>query len=146
MKKYPHLFNNISLQKIKRIREMFQSPEVIKKPKIKLHPLNLDGLRKLLLNDHKLNSERVEKKLEGLEKRYRRMAKNWDFETEKLVYDKPLKTNKFLQRHLDRAKKKIPDSFNPKLEFVSAVSLSNSKKKLKRKSKTKQKIYQKKLI
>ena len=139
--KHPDLFCNISLQKIQRIREMFHSPEVIKKPKIKLHPLNLDGIRKLLLNDHKLNSERVEKRLTSLEKRYKKMAKNWDFETEKLVYDKPLKTNKFLQRHLDRAKKKVPDSFKPKLEFVSAVSLSKSKSKSKKK-----KNIQKKLI
>ena len=137
MKKHPHLFANISMQKIERIREMFKYPEVIKKPKIKPHPLNINGLRQLLLNDHKLNSERVEKRLIVLEKRYKKMAKNWDVEIEKLVYDRDLKTNKFLQRQLDRAKKKIPDSFNPKLEFVSAVSLSKSKSK--RKIKTKQK-------
>jgi flap endonuclease-1 len=148
MKKHPHLFGNISLQKIQRIREMFQSPEVIKKPKIKQHPLNLNGLRRLLLSNHKLNSERVERRLKGLERRYKIMAKNWDFEMEKLVYERDNKTNKFLQRQLDRAKKKVPDSFVPKLEFTSAVNYkkAKSKSKSRRKSRTQQKIYHKKLI
>jgi len=139
MNKHPHLFSNISLQKILRIREMFQSPEVIKRPKIKPHPLNLDGLRKFLLHDHRLNSERVEKRLSRLEKRHKIFAKKWDFEIEKLVYERDIKTNKFLQRHLDRAKKKVPDSFVPKLEFIPAVSLTKSKSRSKRKTKTKHK-------
>ncbi|RLB09774.1 MAG: hypothetical protein DRG27_04035, partial [Deltaproteobacteria bacterium] len=144
MKKHPHLFTNLPLQKIVRIREMFSEPEIIKKPKIKPHPLNIDGLRELLLNDHRLNSDRVEKRLATLEKSYKKFAKNRDLETEKLVYEKSLKTNKFLQRHLDRAKKKVPDSFVPKLEFVSAAGLSESKKKGKKKKG--KKTVQKKLI
>lgn len=64
------------------------------------------------------------------------MAKNWEIKTETLVYDKPQKVNKFLQRYLDNAKKKVPDSFISKLEFVSTVCLSKSKSK--RKPKTKQ--------
>nr|WP_147664639.1 hypothetical protein [Candidatus Prometheoarchaeum syntrophicum]QEE17754.1 Flap endonuclease 1 [Candidatus Prometheoarchaeum syntrophicum] len=146
MHKHPHLFSNLSLPKIHRIREMFQSPEVIRKPKITPHPLNLDGLRKLLLVDHKLNAERVEKRLASLEKSHKKMAKNWDFEIEKLVYDKPLKTNKFLQRQLDRAKKKIPDTFTPKVEFTSAINYKTSKTKVQRKPRVQQKIYHKKLI
>jgi flap endonuclease-1 len=137
MKKHPNLFSNLSMQKIQKIRGLFTSPEVIRKTKINPHPLNLDGFRKLLLNDHKLNSERVERRLAGLEKKYNKFAKNWDFETNKLIYDKPQKVNKFLQKHLDRAKKRGPKSFNPKIEFVSASSLPKSKSKRKPKSKQK---------
>ena len=67
------------------------------------------------------------------------MAKAWDIETQKLVYERSQKVNKFLQRQLDRAKKKVPDSFTPKLEFISAVNYSKSKSKSKRKTKTKHK-------
>ncbi|QEE16316.1 hypothetical protein DSAG12_02146 [Promethearchaeum syntrophicum] len=146
MHKHPHLFSNLSLQKIHRIREMFQNPEVIRKPKITPHPLNLDGLRKLMTDDHSLNSERVEKRLTTLEKRHTKMAKKWDFELEKLIYERDNNTNKFLQRQLDRAKKKIPDRFTPKLEFISAINYKKSKTKSKRKPRVQQKIYHKKLI
>ena len=65
--KHPERFNSLSYKKINQIKELFLSPEVIDYSsninKLQLKPFNEIDLTNLLLKDHTLNQERVQKKI-----------------------------------------------------------------------------------
>jgi flap endonuclease-1 len=128
---HPNLFTDLSGFKLQRVRNLFWNPVVqtITPEKIRLRPFNRVGIEHLLLHDHKLNTNRVSKRLKTLETKYKTFTKFFGIDT--IALQEPQGLPEFdihLQRRLDRGKKKITPLDTPSLVFTPASQVSLARK------------------
>lgn len=124
MQSHPNRFTRLSIDKLRRIRQLFLNPENVKLSEITYKTFNEVKLRELLLKEHTLNPEKIKRNVSSLHALHDKVCKKANFDPSQ----KSLKTfppfNLHLQRRLDRAKKKIyPLSDLKSLSFTSADNL-----------------------
>jgi flap endonuclease-1 len=139
---HPNLFTNLSGFKLQRVRNLFWNPVVqtITPTQIHLKPFNRVGIEHLLLKDHKLNSDRVQKRLKTLETKYKTFTKFWGIDAIALQEHQSLtEFDIHLQRRLDRGKKKNTPLDTPSLVFTPASQVSPNRKKIAKKPQKKAK-------
>ncbi len=135
-RKHPSIFQQLPVGKYHRIRKLFLEPEVITPTanQLRPRPFNRKGLEHLLTQDHTLNSEKIEKKLDKLEKAHGKWSKLFGALPSTLSYAST-GFDVHLQRRLDRGKKSSssPGSASTSddglsLTFQSADTIKESKK------------------
>lgn len=136
---HPQIFvRKLPEWKLNQVRNLFHKPIVrfVNKEELRIKSMGRLGLEQILCKDHNLNLERVAKRLDTLEKRFKTFCNYFNLDPKDLDNEDPVELNKFLQRALDRGKKKQVQALNPKLDlcFTPATQITSKGKRRVKKS------------
>ncbi len=124
---HPNLFTKLTKHRIKNIKQIFLKPDTFNLTKIELNKFNRLGLEDLLLSKHHLNKNRIISRLDKLERKYLKFAKNLHIDNLKIEPQAPVVFDRPIQKHLARAKVKNLKSISnttPILAFTSSIYIS----------------------